>query len=612
MKKLLCLLTTLLLVLSGCSSQPAETPAAPEVTEEESTGITFTPGTYQATVEGLRSDITLEVTFTEDRIEDIQILEQAESRIIAQPALERVPAAIIENQSLAVDTISSCTMTSLAVKHGVEECVKQAGVDPKDLYIELPAVEQKDETYECDVVVVGAGMAGLSAALAAADEGAKVVLLEKLAVSGGSSALSGGVIDIIGLEEQKDLGLTEGPEYFVEVWKEDDALREVTEKDPNIDYAHNRLFMFEKSVEAYEFLTKHGDILNDDPYAGGVWGDQPIQYYSANRADLFDSYDAGGCEHTNALTISAEANENITILYSTPAKELITTDGKVTGVIAESKSGKVTVNADSVILATGGFAQNGEMTNRFNDMLSSDFAIYSCASVGCTGDGITMAEAVGADVYDHAFTKTLGFPVEPGFIHADINQLKGMIFVDANGKRCCNNDGYMHAKPTFITDFANAYKDTGAVYDIFDADTEGVDVLEANLDNSHVYKAETLEELAEMIDMDPAALQTTVDEFNALCDAGVDEEFGQTTLEKVETGPFYATKNSLGGFASFGGLLTDDNYQVLNTEGEPIDGLYAVGELVLGKLVHENYAPSISLLNCTVSGMYAAKNALAQ
>lgn len=572
----------------------------------------FLPGTYESTVDGLRSKITVSVTFSESRIEDIVILDHAESRIIAQPALDRVPAAILEKQSLAVDTVSSCTMTSIAVRNAVSECVKQAGVDPQTLYIPTEQPEKKDITLDCDIVVVGAGMAGLSAALEAADEGAQVVLLEKLAVSGGSSALSGGVIDIIGLEEQKPLGLTASPADFVEIWNKDDALREVTAKNPDIDYEKNRLFIFEKSVEAYHFLTKHGDILVDTPYAGGVWGDQPIQYYSANRADLFDSYDAGGVEHTYALTVSAEADDHITILYETPATELIVKDGRVAGVVAQSRTGTVTVNAGHVVLATGGFAQNGEMTHRFNDMLSSDFAIYSCASVGCTGDGITMAEAVGADVYDHAFTKTLGFPVKPGFVHADINQLKGMIFIDGNGNRFASNDGYMHAKPTFITQFATAYQETGRIYDIFDADTTGVDVLEANLANSRVFKADTLEELAEMIRISPEALKKTVNEFNAACEKGIDEAFGQTTLEKVDQSPFYATQNSLSGFASFGGLVTNDKYQVLDTNGQPISGLYAAGELVLGKLVHENYAPSISLLNCTVSGMYAVKNALAE
>ena len=565
----------------------------------------YKAGAYQAEVAGQVGPIVVETVFDEDEILEVNVLSHSETRIVSTPAIEKMPQKIVEAQSLAVDTVSSCTVTSAAILYGVRLCAEQAGADLALLTAKLPEAEKVDEELQADVIVVGGGLAGLTAAASAADSGKQVILFEKLAAVGGSSALSGGMFDVVGTQLQKDMGVTPSVDELVELWMQADEQMSMKPYNAEIDYRANRKMLLENSLAAYEFLNAHGDPTSTDIITGSNWGGYALQFYSANRKDKQDTYDAGGAEHTDMLEKWLKDLDNVEIRYESPVVELIVKDGAVCGVIADAKSGKVTAYASDVILATGGYNRNGELLERFTGEPAA-FAPYACAGVGTTGDGIVMAEAIGADVYDEGFSVTMGFPLTAGYIKAAINGVKGHLIIDANGGRVVS---FNAGKPEFITKFTEAYKATGAVYELYDSASASVPVLEENLSNYRVFKAETLAELAALIGVDPAALEKTVADYNAVCDAGSDPEFGQTTLVKIENGPFYATSHMLSNYATFGGLKTNDKYEVLAEDGTVIPGLYAAGELVTGKIVNQYYMTGSMLLNCIVSGMIAGAEA---
>ena len=596
MKRVFCLALCLTILLS-CIMVGA--------TAEE---LTFTPGTYTATVNGNVGPITVETVFSEHAIDSVTVVSHNETRIISTPAIERMPKAIVENQSLAVDAISSCTVTSNAILFAVRQCATEAGGDLQLLYAPLPEPEKQDRTIDADIVVVGGGLSGLTAAASAADSGKQVVLLEKLDATGGSSALSGGVFVAIGVEGQEELGATATVEEMVQNWMDRDAAASLKPYDESIDFVAKRTQLIANSAKAHDFLNAHGDTLNETPLSSNYWLDMPIHYYSIQRVDQTDTYDAGGSEHTNALTKYLEGIDNVTLYMGTPAKELPTKDGAICGVVAESEEGKLTINTSKVILACGGYARNGELLERFVPIESADFAPYSCSGVGNTGDGIIMAEAIGADVYEEGFTVTMGFPVSGANIKADINTVKGLLVMDAHGNRIVS---YNAGKPPFITAFSNAYKETGAVYELHDANSGTVEILEKYLSLPTVFKADSLDELAELTGMDAETLKATVETYNSYCDQENDPDFGQKTLTRIDTAPFYATSHSLSNYATFGGLKTNENYEVLNKAGEPIEGLYAVGELTTGNVVNQFYLGGSMLLNSIVSGMLAGENASA-
>ena len=594
MKKFLSLTLTLI-ILAGCF--------AVNVGAEE---LTFTPGTYTATVNGNVGPITVETVFSEHAIESVQVISQNETRIVSAPAIERIPKSIVEYQSLGVDAISSCTVTSAAIIYAVSECVKQAGGDASALRkVPVPKPEQKDMELEADVVVVGAGASGLAAANAAADSGKHVIVLERADVSGGTSALSGGMMPIIGLEGQEEKGINTTVEEMVDWWMQADETYSIRPYNPDIDYRANREFLLSHTVDVYHFLNEHNDPLCDNPIKGSSWQGIKFEYYSANRVDATDTYDSGGAEHTKALTENLAKYDNVDVYYSTRVTEITCEDGKVSGVIANGPSGKVTVKSPKVILATGGYSRNGELLQRFTGE-SPDFAPYTAMGIGATGDGIIMAEAIGAKVIEEGETVTLAYPLNAGFVKSAINSVKGVLIIDGNGKRAAN---FNVERVTFIDQFEKAYNETGRVLELHDANSDTAAVLEENLSSPSVFKADSIEELAGLLNIDPAVLKETVDTYNAYCDAGEDPEFGQTTLTRIDTAPFYATKHMLANIDTYGGVMTNMDYEVLNTDGEVIEGLYAVGSMAFGKFVNQYHMSGASLLNCMVSGMTAGTHA---
>ena len=601
------------LAACGQDAQPSASPTGsqtPQVTPSESAQAEqqkFTPGTYTAEAEGIRSTVKLAVTFSEDAITDIEILEQGESRNIADAALEQIPAEILDKQSLAVDVVSSVTFTSRAIINAVTDACEQAGGNMDLLKASIEETPQ-DEEVTADVVVVGMGLAGVTASMSALDQGATVVAVEKAGAAGGSSKYSGGFITGVGTEQQQAVG------YDLDVDGYMDYFNSCTDQSVKADETDRDAVraMIERSAGDIKFLEEHGiGITGPD----GFGSDFLVWHYPATRTSAFDG-DAGGADHIVAGMDYLDAQENFSIYYNTPATSILTDDsGAITGVLCEREDGStLTVNAKSVVLSCGGWAASPELMERFCPDFPSEWVLpYTTAAMTDTGDGITMAEALGAAVYEDGWWMDLAIGVDPGgYTTYFPDTLNGLInyanyfVVDGEGTRVFNVNALYG--PRSIA-FADAMERTGKIFSIFTAEgfENGIAFIEENdrVDDKNIYKADTLEELAEKTGMDVENFTAQVARYNEMCANGVDEDMGQTTLIPIGEGPYYAVSVKTITMGTIGGLKTNDDNQVLSTDGTPIEGLYGAGELINGKYFNQVYVSGCAQLLCSDSGIVA-------
>ena len=238
---------------------------------------------------------------------------------------------------------------------------------------------------------------------------------------------------------------------------------------------------------------------------------------------------------------------------------------------------------------------------------------YTTAAMTDTGDGITMAEALGAAVYEDGWWMDLAIGVDPGgYTTYFPDTLNGLInyanyfVVDGEGTRVFNVNALYG--PRSIA-FADAMERTGKIFSIFTAEgfENGIAFIEENgrVDDKNIYKADTLEELAEKTGMDVENFTAQVARYNEMCANGVDEDMGQTTLIPIGEGPYYAVSVKTITMGTIGGLKTNDDNQVLSTDGTPIEGLYGAGELINGKYFNQVYVSGCAQLLCSDSGIVA-------
>ena len=610
MKRLL--VAVLAFSLCACNSSTGGSSAPSTSDSPTETSVKYTPGIYVGKAQGIRSEVEVSVTFDENSITNIEVTSHGETKNIADAAIEKVPAEILEAQSLDVDVVTSVTFTSRAIINAVEEAAKQATDDISSLTAKRTVEKESDETIDTDVVVVGMGLAGATAAVSAVDEGAKVVAIEKAGAAGGSSKYSGGFITAVGTKQAQEEGVTiTADDYFASYNAQEDLSEKKDETDRDAMKA-----MIERSASDIEFLDNHNDPITGPD---GFGSDFKVWHYPADRTSAFDG-EAAGADHIVQLMEWLNKQDNFSIYYNTPATKILTdANGKVSGVECTRNDGStLTVNAKSVVLATGGYAASKEMMERFCPDFPQEWVLpYTTSSMYNTGDGITMAEALNADVYEDGWWMDLAIGVDVGGYSTYFpDTLNGLInyanyFVtDGTGKRILNVNS-LYGPRSIV--FAKAMEETGKIYSIFTKEgfENGIQFIEDNnrVDNKNVYKADTLEELAEIIGMDANTFVEQVNRYNEMCEKGVDEDLGQTTLIPIGEGPYYAVDIKTITMGTIGGLKTDDDKHVLDKEGNAIDGLYAAGELINGKYFNQVYTSGCAQLLSLDSGIIAGRNA---
>ena len=435
-----------------------------------------------------------------------------------------------------------------------------------------------------DVVVIGSGAAGLSAAIEAASAGAKVALLEKQAIVGGSTLIAGGYVYGTGTAEQKKLGITDSPEELAKYWSD----RAEGAADPAM-----LKFVAEKSGATIDWLVGLGAKFGD-PIPTGT---SPVR-----RGFLSPE---GGPGIVNPLKKEAEA-KGVTFFMETPATKLLVSKGAVTGVVAKGKDGKaITFNARSVVIATGGFDRNKELFTKYAPAYDGAFTYVSA---GNTGDGLVMGQAAGAATSGKG--GIIGFRGVPGepTLASEIGGLMWMpyLYVNKEGKRFVNETSDY---PVF---HQALNKQTDKIsFLIFDASTYAP-ALDKGVEKKVAWVADTLPALAAAAGIDEKGLVATVAEYNAAIKKGKDTQFGKALkgMKPIAKPKFYALSVAAASLGTMSGLKIDLDAHVLNAKGEIIPGLFAAGEVANGDFFNQEYpASGTSIQMCLTFGRVAGQNA---
>lgn len=584
--KTLALLLSMTMLFSACGSAKTDNKAgdSKEATVGEATG--------EGTAKGHNGDLKAVVTFDGDKIAKIDLTHE-ETEGLGDKAADKLVEEIVANNSVSVDTVTGATVTSTAVIEAVKAAIEKSGRDVKNF--EAKGEAKKGETVEkdTDVVVIGGGGAGFAAAVSAKEAGANVILVEKLASVGGNTLISGGEYAAPANDLQKEEGIEDSKELFA---------KDVEEAGGNPELI--KVLADKATEDAY--------WLRDD--IGVEWLDSLMFFggHSVKRS-LIPAAHTGNELIKNYLKKAEELG--IEVLTETDVKEILSKDGKVCGIKAESKDGELIVNAKSVVVASGGFGANAEMC--YENDKEVDEHVLSTNSPGATGDGITMAEKLGADTVD--MDKIQLYPVcdvETGKLLycGDTRLVGGALLVNKEGKRFVEELGTRREISMAIkaqTDYVG--------YVLWDeTSNEKTGTMKSNpeeakslFDRGLMVKADTLEELADHFGIDKDALLETVKTFNENSAKKEDPEFNLRMLGwQVKDAPFYMMKAAPAVHHTMGGLKINTDAQVLNKDGEWIDGLYAAGE-VTGGIHGSNRLGSVAMADITVFGKIAGENAAA-
>ena len=613
------------LILIGCGSNAKK--------------MSYTAGTYTAAAQGMHGEVTVSVTFDNSSIKKITIDKHQETVGISDAAIKQIPEQIIKMQSLAVDTVSGASVTSKAILSAVSSAVEQAGGDVDTLKMsKMQAKAGKTVQKNADVIVVGGGGAGLSAAIAACQNNAKVILIEKTALLGGNTIRAGGPYNAVDPERQANVQpaseaamkslerlLKVSPKndlhkkYQDQLQKELDAYKaqkpnhlfdclalHILQTYDGGDYAGKIEFiekMCSESLNAAEWLESNGLVWRDTivTVPGGLW---PRAHVPQNAA---------GSDYINTNKKLAE-KMGVEIILNCKGESLIKKDGRITGVKAVQSNGtQVILNAKkAVVLASGGFAASKEMRKKYNSLLNENLGTTN--NPANTGDGITMAEKVNANLIGMEYIQCLplGNP-ETGGLNGWIGGIGVEYYYQVNksGKRFMAEDGRRDVMTKALLEQPGSFSYVIADSHVTFKDGKNLwgDDVEKLVADKKIFRADTIEDLAKQIGIDPAVLKQTNDAFNKAVEAGKDNEFGRSLFgQKMDKAPFYASPRMPTVHHTMGGIEINLDTQVLDKNGNVIPGLYAAGE-VTGGIHGKNRLGGNALVDIHVFGRIAGTNA---
>ncbi len=579
---------------------------------------------------GYGGPLKVDVTLSADKktIEAITVGENNETPEIGGKAMELLTASVLDGQSLNVDAISGATRASEGFLTAVAAAIKAAGGDPADFQKAASNDPAGEQTLDADVVVVGAGGAGMTAAIAAAQTGKKVVILEKTAMAGGNSIRSTGGMNAANTDWQD-----------ANEWKEsagiEKTLSTAAETYPELS---ELVATVQKEYDDWKAAGSSGyfdstNLFILDTLVGGknVNDHELVKTLAENSASAIDWLDSVGAELHNVGSfggasvkrihrpVNAEGKTvsvgsyivpileeacgkaGVEIIYNAPVTEILMDGGRAVGVKAEG----YTVNAKSVVLASGGFGANLEMVAQLKPELDG---FVTTNAAGITGDGIKMAEAVGAATVD----------MDQIQIHPTVEQATsaliteglrgdGAILVNAEGLRFCDEVGTRDAVSA-----AELAQTGGSAYLIVDQKmVDASSVIAGYITKGYTTQGDTYADLAKALGMPEDALTATMEKWNAAVAAGTDEEFGRTSFaQALDTAPFYAIKIAPGVHHTMGGVKINSSAEVIDTKGAPIPGLFAAGE-VTGGVHGANRLGGNAVADFVVFGKIAGEGAAA-
>lgn len=638
---------SLLASLTGCSqSQPAAaTTAAAEAqttqAEPDTSDGLFKPGTYQAEADGMNGPVKVEVTVDADNILSVKVLEHAETTGISDPAIERMPQAIVDGQSIAVDTVSGATITSGAILAAVKTALLDAGASESAISkaVEKKASASEDIQRTTDVVVIGSGGAGMSAALEAIRAGGKVIILEKMASAGGNTILAGSAMNAADPEVQKKQEMTSAQLGTI------DSLLELPAKNEHMKAWQDAI---RSDLETYR--AENGTYLYDSPalhklqtYVDGDYVANPelVEVFGDNALDSIHWLTELGTEWSDTITAAVGATWTRShtplqtfgskgagfvlpqlqeveksggeILLEHTAEELLTENGRVIGVKGTTADGSsFTILAEKgVILATGGFSANVEMREKYNTHWATlDASIPTSNGPQATGDGIVMAESIGANLVGMEWIQML-----PTTAKSFTPAIDSTILVNKEGKRFVKEDGRRDeiSRATLEQPETKYWRivDAHVTQDMLNGVAYTGEAIDEMVDNKGVFQADSLAELADKIGIPADQLQKTVDEFNGYVESnGKGDPTGRTLFDqKIDKAPYYALVGMTKVHHTMGGVEINTETQVLDKNGDVIEGLYAAGE-VTGGIHGSNRLGGNAISDAIIFGRLAGINVM--
>ncbi len=557
-------------------------------------------GVYIGEGRGCYGPIRVEVTLEGDKIKAIQIIEHNESPGVGEIAAKIIAEEITKYQSIAVDAVSGCTKSSNGVIAAVEQALEKAEVNIDD-YWKKPdkSIVQARGRIEkkADVVVIGAGGAGLAAAVSAHQNGAKVLVLEKMPMVGGNTIRSGAAYNAVDPKRQSAQGIEDSIEkHYTQTYEGGDRLGK-----PEMVRT-----LVEKAYPVLEWLESMGMKFKDDIFTvlGSLWprSHKPEKPLGTGYIETYMNY------------INQQGSD-IEVMLNTKATELIVENGRVVGVEAENAEGTVIAKADNgVIIATGGFGANINARNYYNNIWPDLTNIKTTNHPGATGDGMWMAEKIGASLIgmDQIQLLPTGDP-ETGSLSGNIGQdVENRIFVNKDGNRFVDEGARRDIMTKALFEQKDSYmwiildKHSYPTGDTKNNFNETIDQL---VEEGAAFKADTLEDLAKQIGIDPVNLVKSVETFNKTVEKKIEDPFGRTLFQdKINTPPFYAGARMPTVHHTMGGIEINTKAQVLDKKGNIITGLYAAGE-VTGGIHGSNRLGGNALTDTVVFGKIAGESA---
>ena len=596
--------------------------------------------TGTGTAKGYGGDITVTITLEDGVITDVQAVGDDETAGIGGNIIDEWPAAFVEANGI-VDTYTGATFAGVTRPGFIEAAraaLEDAGVNPDDYMREVAdAAPAEDEAYEADVVIVGAGGAGMTAAITAAEAGKTVILLESQPAVGGNSVKSTGGMNaaVTNYQQGNDFNEAAGVEKTLktaaESWADNEVITALaaTVQEQWDAWQANPEGYFD-STELFALDTMIGGKgINDPELVNTLVNNSAaaIDWLRSQNIDLFDVASFGGAsvkrihrplnDEGKVISVGAytvplleegvAARDNILLLTDTTANEILTDEtGAACGIAATGKTGnKIVVSAGAVVLTTGGFGANLDMVVQYKPELEG---FMTTNASGIQGQGILMAQAIGADTVDMEQIQ-----IHPT-VQADTASLiteglrgDGAVLINANGERFIDEVGTRDV--VSAAEIAQPGSFSWLVVDQKMVDASSV--IQGYIKKGFMISGDTYEDLAAALEIPADAFAATMETWNGYVAEKNDPDFGRTSFaQPLDTAPFYAVKVTAGIHHTMGGLRIDSETHVIDTDGEIIPGLFAAGE-VTGGVHGANRLGGNAVADFVVFGRIAGEQAAA-
>lgn len=568
---------------------------------EEDVKAEVKDGKYIGEAIGYQGPLKLELEISNGKISNVNVLENVETIGIGTKAIERLPQNIVDNNSINVDIITGATATSKALLSACTDALEKANIDISAFNKKVELTKSKDQIIDSDVVIIGAGGAGITAAIEAKLQGAETVtVIEKMDITGGNTRMSGGEFAAPGNWVQLKEGINNDSveTYFNDIYNGGGKLG-----DKNLIQ-----IIAERSLPTAKWLkdTVGMEFKDSQSWYGG---------HEVART-LWPKGD--GPQYVDTLENKAR-DLGVEFYLQTRAEEILKNEeGKVNKVIATHKNGtKYTFNANKgVIIASGGFGANVEMREKFNTVWPTlNESVPTTNSPAITGDGIEMAEKLGANLVgmEHIQLYPVNNPATGNYYYIDYARLNSTaLLVNKEGNRFVNEKGTRDV----ISD-ATLKQTDSMVYELIDADVvkeqKLYETYQAEIDKclkSGVLAIGSLEEVAKHFDIPADTLKATIERYNSLVDSGKDTDFNRTdNFNKIGEGPYFMFSSVVSVHHTMGGLQIDELARVIDKNGQPIKGLYAAGE-VTGGIHGNNRLGSVAVPDTAIFGRQAATSCI--